>query len=335
MYLITKWFGTFLISNGKVIDKRLFPRDPEAISKRLYAMQSGEILEEEKALASGKRVEVLESRLTKLGRMGNTNTSFVRGADFGYSDSLLKASLLSLNSMKLKHAIGPDRHIAEAVHALDELQAARNIASLRLRSWHSIHFPELPDRMGERAYVLTIAAGAERGEMMRRLSISIDSTGSDLTDGEESVLRSLASLILVNDREIERLLSFIETISRSRMPNLSVLMGPLLAARLSASAGGLERMARMPAGTIQLLGAEKALFRHMRSGRRPPKYGLIFQHPLIQSADRSRRGSIARHLAARAVIASRLDLYGGALLGEKLLKDVELFARVSKTGKRI
>jgi nucleolar protein 56 len=101
-------------------------------------------------------------------------------------------------------------------------------------------------------------------------------------------------------------------------PNLSAVVGPLLAARLVALTGGMERLGRLPASTIQLLGAEKALFQFMKEGGRPPKHGVLFQHPLIHRAPPWQRGKMARALAASAMLAARADAYGGRDLAESI-----------------
>jgi nucleolar protein 56 len=116
------------------------------------------------------------------------------------------------------------------------------------------------------------------------------------------------------------------------MPNTSALLGHLLAARLLAQAGGLERLAKMPSSTIQLLGAEKALFRALKEmrnqrGRAPsgdakvPRFGIIFTHPDISGAPNEQRGKIARLLSAKVTIAARMDFYSKENHGAELLAD--------------
>ena len=106
-------------------------------------------------------------------------------------------------------------------------------------------------------------------------------------------------------------------------PNIKALVGPLIGARLIALAGGLKEMARLPASTIQLLGAEKALFRHLTKGTKPPKHGVIFQHPLIHRSPWWQRGKIARALAGKLAIAARIDAYSGEYRGRQLERQLE------------
>jgi nucleolar protein 56 len=120
----------------------------------------------------------------------------------------------------------------------------------------------------------------------------------------------------------------IELEMRDVAPNLSSLAGELLGARLIARAGGLESLARMPASKIQVMGASKALFKHLQFGAKPPKHGLIFQHPLVRGSPLSNRGKIARTMAAKLAIAARLDFYSKKT-------HPELLAQVEKRAKEL
>ena len=104
-------------------------------------------------------------------------------------------------------------------------------------------------------------------------------------------------------------------------PNISGILGAAVGARILARAGSLKKLAFMPASTIQVLGAEKALFRSLKTGSQPPKHGLLFQHALVHAAPRWQRGKIARAISTKAAIAARVDVYGAGrnqMLFEKL-----------------
>ena len=112
-------------------------------------------------------------------------------------------------------------------------------------------------------------------------------------------------------------------------PNITAVLGTTVGARILAKAGSLRKLSSMPASTIQVLGAEKALFRALKTGSNPPKHGLLFQHSVVHAAPRWQRGKIARAIAAKAAIAARVDVHGGGLnntLLEKLnirVKEIE------------
>jgi len=114
-------------------------------------------------------------------------------------------------------------------------------------------------------------------------------------------------------------------------PNLSAILGTAVGARILGRAGSLKKMASLPASTIQVLGAEKALFRSLKTGSQPPKHGLLFQHAMVHAAPRWQRGKIARAVAAKAVIAARVDVYGEGL-NQTLLE--KLNVRVDEIGKK-
>jgi nucleolar protein 56 len=107
-------------------------------------------------------------------------------------------------------------------------------------------------------------------------------------------------------------------------PNIKAMVGSLLGARLIAIAGGLTNVAKMPASTIQVLGAEKALFRSLKTGTLPPKHGIIFQHTYLHDAKRWQRGKIARALAGKLAIAARIDAYGHRDISESLKTKLDM-----------
>ena len=136
-------------------------------------------------------------------------------------------------------------------------------------------------------------------------------------------------------RELESLREYlyekIEEEMQKIAPNITYMVGPIIGARLIADAGGLYRLARMPASTIQVLGAEDAFFRHLRSGSKCPKHGTIFRVPEVRNTSRKIRGKIARTLAAKLAIAAKIDYYGGKFMGDTLKK--EWLKRVQEVGK--
>ena len=118
----------------------------------------------------------------------------------------------------------------------------------------------------------------------------------------------------------EYLTEYVGQVMREVAPNITELVGPLLGARLLSLAGSLETLAKLPASTIQVLGAEKALFRALRTGGKPPKHGVIFQYPDIHRSPRWQRGKIARALATKLAIAARADYFTGRFIADELKK---------------
>jgi nucleolar protein 56 len=108
-------------------------------------------------------------------------------------------------------------------------------------------------------------------------------------------------------------------------PNLAFIAGPVLGAKLIEKAGSLKRLGMIPSSTIQVLGAEKAMFRALKSNARPPKHGLVYQHPYVNSAARDKRGSRARSLAAKIAIAARADVFSGDFIAKALVSQLKDF----------
>ncbi|HKW43746.1 MAG TPA: ribosomal biogenesis protein [Thermoplasmata archaeon] len=322
MLLLTTWFGSFLLDGDAIADRRLFPKDVAALADRLALVEDWKVLDEERDLmARADEVFVVEPRLERAG--GNRSAErppFLKAEDFGYQRELLHAAMVELGKRRMRKAIRPEDHLRQAVGALDEVQEQENLLVERVREWYGLHFPELARTVDTAAYVDLIATHGRREKMPIK---PLESVGADLGEREETDLRDLATLAKRVGEERKSLEAYVEQSVRELAPNVSELAGPMIAARLVAHAGSVEDLARLPAGTIQLLGAERALFRHLRTGSRPPKHGVIFQHPSIHRSPPWQRGSIARNLAGKIAVAARADAYTKRHIAPDLQKDFD------------
>ncbi len=308
MLLVTTWFGTFLVDEDRVVEKRLFPKDPEALAERLALVEDWKVLPEERDLMSAHpEAFVSEPRLERAGApMSSARAAFLRPEAFGYDRALLHAAMLRLARRQMRKAVGPDDHLHQAVGALDDLQETENVLLERLREWYGLHFPELAKTVDDREFVDLIAAHGTREAMPLDAT---ESVGAPLGDPERRSVMAMAGLLrdlVARRREVE---AYLERSASALAPNVTALTGPVLAARLVSLAGGVEPLARLPASTVQLLGAEKALFRHLREHTLPPKHGILFLHPLVHRAPPWQRGAIARAFAGKIAIAARADAY--------------------------
>lgn len=310
MILVTKWFGTFLCEEGRVIRKTLFPQDAEAIAERLSQIQRGGVLPEERALAEDFKVKVSESRQSPIGKPVFFDSSFISPEDYGYSKELMHDVMLRLARLRTSEPIPRDRNIVQAIRSLDDLIETANLMNERLHEWYGLHFPELADHARDRRYAELIAEHGEREGIIEALELGLESMGADMDAEDMEAIQRLASSLVVIYDEKGRTEDYIEDSVQGAAPCLCALLGSALAARVISLAGGLDRLSRLPASTVQMLGAEKAMFRHLRSHKKPPKHGVIFQHPLVHRSPYWQRGKIARSLAAKAAIASRMDRYG-------------------------
>jgi nucleolar protein 56 len=259
----------------------------------------------------------------------------------------LREFALGLSSSKVTEVSeSPDLHIIQAINSLDEIDKIANALSSRLREWYGLHFPELDNIIDSiNGYAQIVIAGKRESltkqvfedagfpeSKVEMLSlISSKSRGGDISDVNLVIVQSIAKQILDFHDLRKKLEDHIESEMQEIAPNLSAILGTAVGARILGRAGSLKRLASLPASTIQVLGAEKALFRSLKTGSQPPKHGLLFQHAMVHAAPRWQRGKIARAVAAKAVIAARVDVYGEGL-NKTLLEKLNI--RVDEIGKK-
>jgi nucleolar protein 56 len=221
------------------------------------------------------------------------------------------------------------------VQLLGDMDTVINSLSGRMREWYGVHFPEMGARVKEHTdYAKIILAFGERSSITvkglqemslkkrdaaRIVEAAQGSMGAPFDDVDLKAVEGYVRGVLDLYKERDRLSEYISTLAEEIAPNVARLAGPVLAAKLIEKAGGLKRMGMIPASTIQVLGAEKAMFRALKSNARPPKHGLLFQHPYVHAAPRDKRGSRARALAAKLAIAARADVFSGEFIAEDLL----------------
>jgi nucleolar protein 56 len=152
--------------------------------------------------------------------------------------------------------------------------------------------------------------------------------GADLDEEDVKAIQEFASRIIDLYQLRKNIEKYIDNVLKEIAPNMREIAGPILTAKLIAKAGGLDKLARMPSSTIQLIGAEKALFRHLHGRGNSPRFGYIFMHSLIQNAPERLKGRIARVLSSKLSIAVKMDYYSKEYKADKL-KD-ELKERVKE-----
>jgi nucleolar protein 56 len=290
-------------------------------------------------------VSVEVSKSSAAGEMLRSNmesfsieTDFARDAD----DFRLWTHNVTSELAKLKVKVAVEKRdliVAQAIQTLDDLDKTINLFMGRIREWYGIHFPEL-DRLLEKheTYArLVFELGSKENFTIEKLMIeeipkakaeqivktAESSMGADLSEADLTQIQALCKDILSLYELRQTMEKYLDRTMEEVAPNTKALVGSLLGARLIALAGGLTNLARRPASTIQVLGAEKALFRSLKTGTRPPKHGVIFQHTYLHEAKRWQRGKIARALAGKVSIASRIDAFGGKYMGDELKADLE------------
>ena len=241
--------------------------------------------------------------------------------------NLLRKFAIDLSSIKVGEISAKrDLHVIQSVNALDEIDKIVNVMGARLREWYGLHFPELDAMMQSLpAYceIVSKAGAREKIDYDILKHIGLQDRADDIVNAARSskggaitienlgalqkVAEEIRHLSTVRDSLAAHLEQEMDTVA----PNTKEILGATIGARMIAKVGSLERLAMLPASTVQVIGAEKALFRALKTGSRPPKHGIIFQHPLVHSAPKWQRGKIARAIAAKVVIAARIDAYKG------------------------
>ncbi|WP_457614931.1 C/D box methylation guide ribonucleoprotein complex aNOP56 subunit [Methanopyrus sp.] len=258
-----------------------------------------------------------------------------------YSELVYEVGV-KLSKEKVRETIEErDQMIIQAINTIDDIDKILNILTDRVREWYGIHFPEINKIVKRHDDFVTLVAelGHRKNftydnikevlpEFPDHLAEKLeeaakDSMGAEMDEKDLAAVQRIAEVARELYEIRRKTADYIDESMDDVAPNVKALVGPLIGARLIALAGGLKEMARLPASTIQLLGAEKALFRHLTKGTKPPKHGVIFQHPLIHRSPWWQRGKIARALAGKLAIAARIDAYSGEYRGDELRRQLE------------
>lgn len=218
----------------------------------------------------------------------------------------------------IKESTGKDDLIIQAIDTVDDLKIVANKLSGRLRLWYELYNPEFSRKVSDHVKFTELIIKKDKKELMEGVT---ESMGADLEKPDVDAILILAKEIISLFETIEQLKDYLEKAMKEMCPNLNCVAGPLIGAKLMEHAGSLKKLMEMPSSTVQLLGAEKALFRHLKTGARCPKYGLILQHQIVASA--KDKAKAARMLADKISIATKVDYFKGEFIGDKLIKEIE------------
>ncbi|MHA1319589.1 MAG: hypothetical protein ACTSQ1_07190 [Promethearchaeota archaeon] len=230
-----------------------------------------------------------------------------------------------------------DVEVIQIIETLDILKKSLSLFSSRMREWYGLHFPELVDKIIEDNILIARLISVlghrdnftynkidqefgfkeERIKMLQNLASQ--SMGADI---DLNIIKKYANEILSLDEFIHELEGHLDLVMEQIAPNLFALVGGLIGAKLIAKAGSLKKLAFMPASRIQLLGAEKALYRFLKTGEKRPKHGLIFQWNLIRGSKAWNRGKISRVISGKIAISAKVDYFGGEFVADVLSKAI-------------
>ncbi|NXN26426.1 NOP56 protein, partial [Nycticryphes semicollaris] len=247
-----------------------------------------------------------------------------------------------------------DNMIIQSISLLDQLDKDINTFSMRVREWYGYHFPELIKIVSENYTYCRLAKFiGNRKELSEEslegleeivmdsakaqaiLEASRSSMGMDISPLDLINIESFSSRVISLSEYRKGLQEYLRSKMSQVAPSLSALIGEVVGARLISHAGSLTNLAKYPASTVQILGAEKALFRALKTRGNTPKYGLIFHSTFIGRAAAKNKGRISRYLANKCTIASRIDCFSEvptSVFGDKLREQVEERLAFYETG---
>jgi len=302
--------------------------------KKMLKKIVAEDAHEKLAVADAKLGNVIQDKLdlncvydSKIGELMRCIRSQISGLISGLPDKEMTAMELglahSLSRYKLKFS--PDKidtMIVQAVSLLDDLDKELNNYIMRCREWYGWHFPELGkiitdniafvrtvDLMGTRDNAKsTDLSGILPEEVEEKVKEAAEiSMGTEISEEDIRNIKHLCEQVVEIQEYRSQLYEYLKNRMVAIAPNLTILVGELVGARLIAHAGSLMNLAKHPASTVQILGAEKALFKALKTKHDTPKYGLIYHATLVGQASTRMKGKVSRMLAAKAALACRVD----------------------------
>lgn len=322
-YLAVNPIGIFVFDEkNKLVKFKYLGSNPEESARKLDMFERGEAVEDIQELKNEFEDLVTEQPNKATDFLRENFRKIVTEEKLFKSENelnqLLNAVLIAKSKLSISKIERRDKLIIQTVSALNDLEKISNTIIERLREWYGLHYPELDIRDHEKFASLIIEHGnREDFEGFK------SSMGMELNDDDIKVIQDYAKnfkSLCEMRKEIEK---YLEKIVGKEIPNLKAMLGSTLAARMLALAGSLERLAKMPSSSIQLLGAEKTLFKFLKGKEksRPPRFGLLYLHPDISTNKRELQGRIARVLSSKLTLAARADFYSKKDISKELLED--------------
>jgi len=368
-YLVNCFAGFFVLNeNFDLLDYELFPKDQ--LKKKWIKLQSRDLMAEEKNLLRNISIKCeliqietyknsykyknlklpAEFKLKTLNKGGEYLRSNLKEllieSQFIQSPSDLKKIIhelaIKITEERLKKASeAEDLLLIQAIRAIEEIEESEARLVESVREWYPLYFPELEQIKDHVKYVKLVANYGNRESILNSGILTKgdfkDSLGADIDNYDLNVIREFAKSIQALQLSKKSINSYVDSKMNQLAPNLRHLVGASLGAKIIAHVGGISRLSLLPSSTVQILGAEKALFRHLKTGEKPPKHGLIYQHPEIRGSRWWIRGKVARALAAKISLAVRKDVFSGDFdpsIKEKFNQKVEIIKKEHPFPKR-
>lgn len=325
--------GSILLKDGEAIGGSREESNLFAQAKQMGAVEVRVGTEKERELARNSGLQAMLMSQVERQELDLNKVSLIVKARLAPSEAaalevIRQQSIAAAEEAIRESSSRPDLHLVQAIQALDDTDRFLNATATRVSEWYGLHFPESLQLVADNIALCKLVVELGRRDGFTRESLagrglsdkkvealvtaSERSKGGAIADPDLGRLKAIANLAIELSSEREKLNAYVESAMKRIAPNVTDIAGATIGARLMAKAGGLDRLAVLPASTIQILGAEKALFRALRTGARPPKHGILFQHQEVHTAPKWQRGKIARTLANKTAIAARVDYYRGS-----------------------
>src|SRR3989338_7438755 len=307
-FIFSNVIGSFVFSeNYKLVDELLFKDTEQYREKAIYEEK---LIKKHGSLAAPEDKDLYNILL------------FFK--DKKYFSQFYKNNL-EITKDSVRKSVNNDALIIQAVNAIDSVDKTINLLAKRLREWHYLYNPEISNSIEDHEKFISLITRTSKIQLLKDLNIGEkDAMGAALKEKDVSAILLLATQINNLYKLKAHYENYLNQLEKDVCPNFMEIAGITIAAKLISHAGSMKRLVEMPASTIQVLGAEKALFRHMRNKRRnlPPKHGIIHEHQLIQKSNSKMHGKAARALADKLSIAVKIDYFKGKFIGDKLKKEL-------------
>ncbi len=342
IYLSYCAIGVFSFNERKEVkDFSLFPRDSKEALKKIEKLKKGEIVEElEEILKKTKEKNIVTNiefdkegyeiefrdKISVFEYLKNNMRDIALKTNFARDSSEINKFISEMQIEKTRKRIKKgnkkDKIAMQAASCIEDLVDISNRMSERLHEWYGFYYPELEEKVKDNKKYAEIISETPRREMIEGFE---DTIGIDLDEKDIEAFKNLAEKITEIFELNEKIEKYLEKLMPEIAPNTSAVAGPVLAAKLTVIAGGMKNLSKLPSSTIQLLGAEKALFRFIKSKKksRPPKYGIIFLHPDVTNSPPELRGKVARAVASEISMAIKTDFYTNENRSEEYKKKLK------------
>ncbi len=315
-FIHSSCIGTFLFSESHEIAEKILFSDVIGANRKL---EQGEWTPEERKLISSVGGKILflgfkKEKITSVVFTSDIKKLEAASGQLQQHDSKISEAIMKIAKSKVKDSVQDDELIIQAVSSMKELDKAAGTLSKRLREWYGLKNPELASNVSDNErFVKEVLQDSGKSEM-----------GAEIAAEDEAEIKELAGqvakLLLIRAKTEK----YLEKKMKEVCPNLLTVAGAAIGAKMLASAGSLRRIAMLPASTVQLLGAESAMFKFLRKkSKKMPRFGILHEHKAIAAAPENKKGKAARLLADRISIAARVDYFKGKFVGDRLLKEIE------------